>query len=175
MERLEGDLLPKALVTRILFSASKESDLYKLLHSVGSMTKFRQHSELERLHRILAMILRWKSKDSLARAKKQSLTTEEVESAKIVWVKWIQQEIIYELEDSIAVMRKEQKDQIDFSRDCQVLSFMVDQVSAALRGWPTLVSSDPGSQLVLAGGKMESWYQEMESSLQGLVSLKGFC
>ena len=76
MERLEGDLLPKELVTRVLFSVSKENDLYKLLHSVGSMTKFRQHSELERLHRILAMILRWKSKDSLKRIKKQRLTAE---------------------------------------------------------------------------------------------------
>ena len=31
---------------------------------------------------------------------------------------------------------------------------------AALRGWPSVVSSDPGSQLVSAGGKLESWYQE---------------
>ena len=36
---------------------------------------------------------------------------------------------------------------------------------AALRGWPTLVSSDPGSQLVSAGDKMESWFREMERSL----------
>ena len=45
---------------------------------------------------------------------------------------------------------------------------------AALRGWPTVISSDPGSQLVSAGGKLESWYQEMGKSLQGLASLKGF-
>merc|ERR1712105_136831 len=45
---------------------------------------------------------------------------------------------------------------------------------AALRGWPTVVSSDPGSQLVSAGGKLESWYQEMDKSLQGLASSIGF-
>ena len=45
---------------------------------------------------------------------------------------------------------------------------------AALRGWPTVVSSDPGSQLVSAGGKLESWYQEMGKSLQGLASSIGF-
>ena len=43
---------------------------------------------------------------------------------------------------------------------------------AALRGWPTVISSDPGSQLVSAGGKLESWYQEMGKSLQGLASQK---
>ena len=37
-----------------------------------------------------------------------------------------------------------------------------------------MVSSDPGSQLVSAGGKLESWYQEMGKSLQGLASLIGF-
>merc|ERR1711905_81008 len=45
---------------------------------------------------------------------------------------------------------------------------------AALRGWPTVISSNPGSQLVSAGGKLESWYQEMGKSLQGLASSKGF-
>ena len=48
-------------------------------------------------------MLRWKSKDSLARAKKQNLTTGEIESAKTVWVRWIQQEIVCELEDSAAI------------------------------------------------------------------------
>merc|ERR1712030_280880 len=45
---------------------------------------------------------------------------------------------------------------------------------AALRGWPLVVSSDPGSQLVSAGGKLESWYQGMEKSLQELASLRKF-
>ena len=45
----------------------------------------------------------------------------------------------------------------------------------ALRGWPTVVSSDAGSQLVSAGGKLESWYQEMGKSLQELASSKKFC
>ena len=34
-----------------------------------------------------------------------------------------------------------------------------------LRGWPTVISSDPVSQLVSAGDKLESWYQEMGKSL----------
>ena len=124
MERLEGDLLPKELVKRVLFSVSKDCDLYKLLHSVGSMTKFRQHSELERLHRILAIILRWKSVSTLRSAGKQTLTTAEVASAKLVWVKWVQRKIISELEDSAAVKRKGVQNQnaseslaIDNSRD----------------------------------------------------------
>ena len=45
---------------------------------------------------------------------------------------------------------------------------------AALRGWPRVMSLDPGSQLVSAAGKMESWYKQMEKSLQGLASSKGF-
>ena len=45
---------------------------------------------------------------------------------------------------------------------------------AAIRGWPTLVSSDPGSQLVSTGGKLESWYQDMKAPLQGLASSNGF-
>ena len=93
MEQLEGDLLPKELVKRVLFSASKDCYLYKLLHSVGSMTKFRQHSELERLHRILAVLQRWRSVSTLKNADKQTLTIEEVASAKMFWVKWIQKEI----------------------------------------------------------------------------------
>ena len=99
----------------------------------------------------------------------------------------------------MAVMRNDQKDQIDFGRDCQVLTFMVNQLFAAaiaekkvcsgavhcdvvedysaaavirmmrkfaaLRGWPTLDSSDPGSQLVSTEGKLESWYQDMKAPL----------
>ena len=32
----------------------------------------------------------------------------------------------------------------------------------SLYGWPTTISSDPGSQLVSAGGNLESWWQKME-------------
>ena len=70
--------------------------MYKLLHSVGSMEKFRQQSELERLHRILAVILRWRSVSTLKSAGKRTLTIAEVASAKLVWVKWIPKEIVHE-------------------------------------------------------------------------------
>ena len=105
MQHLEGDLLPKELTQSVLFSASKDSEMYKLLHSVGSMRKFRQHSELERLHRILAVVQRWRSVSTLKNADKQALTVEEVASAKLFWVKWIQKEIASELEDSAAERR----------------------------------------------------------------------
>ena len=114
------------------------------------------------------MIQRWKNVDTLRAAKTQSLTAEEVESAKMIWVKWIQMKIVSELEEvarlekeiqmpqhfgwlqprvcrfhisfrkmereavmkEMAVMRNDQKDRIDFGRDCQVLTFMVNQLFA---------------------------------------------
>ena len=115
------------------------------------------------------MILRWKSVDTLKAAKKQTLTAVEVESAKMIWVRWVQMEIVSELEEvarlekeiqmlqhfgglqpqvchfhiwfmkmereavmkEMAVMRNDQKDRIDFGRDCQVLTFMVNQLFTA--------------------------------------------
>ena len=35
----------------------------------------------------------------------------------------------------------------------------------SLRGWPSKMSSDPGSQLESASGQMGSWFQEMKESL----------
>ena len=32
----------------------------------------------------------------------------------------------------------------------------------ALRGWPALIRSNPGSQLESASGKLESWWSSME-------------
>ena len=42
---------------------------------------------------------------------------------------------------------------------------------AALSGWPLVISSDPGSQLVSAARKMECWWAQMGGSLQGLASV----
>ena len=46
-------------------------------------------------------------------AKKQILTAAEVESAKLVWVRWIQREIVSELEDSAAVMKSQRRPEVD--------------------------------------------------------------
>ena len=83
-EQLEGDLLPKELVKRVLFTATQDCEMYKLLHSVGSMEKFRQHSKLERLHRILAFMLRWRNASVLRSTKMRALAVEEVKAAKLV-------------------------------------------------------------------------------------------
>ena len=44
----------------------------------------------------------------------------------------------------------------------------------ALRGWPGIICSDPGSQLESAGGKLESWWLTMGDALRTLGSSKNF-
>ena len=44
----------------------------------------------------------------------------------------------------------------------------------SLRGWPSVISSDSGSQLESASGKLENWWQGMENSLRTLGSTKNF-
>ena len=44
----------------------------------------------------------------------------------------------------------------------------------ALRGWPGIICSDPGSQLEAASGKLESWWQTMGDALRSLGSSKNF-
>ena len=44
----------------------------------------------------------------------------------------------------------------------------------SLRGWPSVICSDPGSQLESASGKFENWWQGMENSLRTLGSTKNF-
>ena len=43
-----------------------------------------------------------------------------------------------------------------------------------LRGWPGVMYSDPGSQLVSASGKLVSWWQEMQDSLMTFAGSKDF-
>ena len=44
----------------------------------------------------------------------------------------------------------------------------------SIKGWPSLISSDPGSQLVSAAGSMESWWRKMENDLLTLAGRQGF-
>ena len=44
----------------------------------------------------------------------------------------------------------------------------------SIRGWLSLISSDPGSQLVSAAGSMESWWRKMENDLLMLAGRQGF-
>ena len=44
----------------------------------------------------------------------------------------------------------------------------------SLRGWPGVVYSDPGSQLVSASGKLVSWWNEMQEPLQSFAGNKNF-
>ena len=44
----------------------------------------------------------------------------------------------------------------------------------SLRGWPSIICSDPGSQLESASSKLQTWWQEMGDSLQSFAADKGF-
>ena len=44
----------------------------------------------------------------------------------------------------------------------------------SLRGWPSIISSDPGSQLESASGKLESWWVTMGDSLRTYGSTRNF-
>ena len=50
----------------------------------------------------------------------------------------------------------------DYSADAVIMTMWR---FASLRGWPTKVLSDPGSQLVSAGGALVSWWNEMKAPL----------
>ena len=45
---------------------------------------------------------------------------------------------------------------------------------AAIRGWPLQFSSDPGSQLESASGKLESWWMQMRHELTDLAAKTNF-
>ena len=45
---------------------------------------------------------------------------------------------------------------------------------AALRGWPSVISSDPGSQLVSAAGKMECWWAHWKVHCKNWLVRKDF-
>ena len=100
MERLEGDLLPKEPVSHVFFTVPKEDCLYKLLYRVDSSDKLSRVSAIEKLHRVLAIILRWKSINKLRNTKQQSLSAMEVVMAKTTWIKWTQEERVPNLKDS---------------------------------------------------------------------------
>ena len=44
----------------------------------------------------------------------------------------------------------------------------------ALRGWPLVIQSDPGSQLESAGGKLEHWWSSFGKPLQNLAGSNNF-
>ena len=43
---------------------------------------------------------------------------------------------------------------------------------ASLRGWPTRIFSDPGSQLESSSGKLGSWFQSMQEQLGNFAADK---
>ena len=45
---------------------------------------------------------------------------------------------------------------------------------ASLRGWPSRITSDPGSQLESSSGQLSSWWDTMRQELAGLASQEGF-
>ena len=57
----------------------------------------------------------------------------------------------------------------DYSADAVIMSM---RRFGCLRGWPSTVHSDPGSQLVSASGKLVSWWNEMHEQLQTLRNLR---
>ena len=59
----------------------------------------------------------------------------------------------------------------DYSAQAVILSL---RRFGALRGWPGVISSDPGSQLESAGGKLEEWWTKIGDSLLTFASTKNF-
>ena len=51
----------------------------------------------------------------------------------------------------------------DYSADAVIMTMWR---FGSIRGWPSNVQSDPGSQLVAASGKLVSWWEEMQEPLQ---------
>ena len=59
----------------------------------------------------------------------------------------------------------------DYSAEAVLLSL---RRFGSMRGWPGIVHSDPGSQLVSAGGKLESWWNRFEGRLRRFGAGKNF-
>ena len=59
----------------------------------------------------------------------------------------------------------------DYSAEAVLLSL---RRFGSLRGWPGIVQSDPGSQLVSASGKLVSWWSDFEDSLRKFAKTKNF-
>ena len=59
----------------------------------------------------------------------------------------------------------------DYSAQAVILSL---RRFGALRGWPGVISSDPGSQLESAGGKLEEWWNKIGHSLMKFAGTKNF-
>lgn len=59
----------------------------------------------------------------------------------------------------------------DYSTDALLLS---PRRFGSLRGWPCVLQSDPGSQLESASGKLETWWETFEKSLNNLAGEKKF-
>ena len=59
----------------------------------------------------------------------------------------------------------------DYSAEAVLLSM---RRFGSLRGWPGVVQSDPGSQLVSASGKLVTWWSELEGVLRRFATCKNF-
>ena len=59
----------------------------------------------------------------------------------------------------------------DYSADAVLTSM---RRFGALRGWPLVIRSDPGSQLVSASGKLVNWWADMQDPLTSFAGSKGF-
>ena len=59
----------------------------------------------------------------------------------------------------------------DYSAQAVILSL---RRFGALRGWPGVITSDPGSQLESAGGKLEEWWKDIGDSVLTFAGSKNF-
>ena len=85
-DKLEGELVPKEVMSSTLATVVQDDDLAGVLERCRS---------LEKCHRVLAYILKWKNLNTLS---KEPLTAEELELARI---KWIQLKMQEDLEKSV--------------------------------------------------------------------------
>ena len=119
-DKLEGELVSKSNFLQQLIDEpyARPIDKAKKLRSTNSHSVpeenclnylLNRHNDVEKLHRIIAYVLRWSNLNNLKRTKNWYHTAEAVREAKIVWIKYVQLLLKKSLEDSVAVAEGKRK------------------------------------------------------------------
>ena len=81
--------MPKEVANPTMMTVSQDDELGRVLANCRS---------LEKCHRMLAHVLRWKSIETLT---KEPLSATEVDKSRTRWVKWVQVTMKEDLEESV--------------------------------------------------------------------------
>ena len=91
-DKLEGELVPKG-VQVVMLAVEEACDLPNLLE---------KHNSVDKLHSIVAYILRWSSPTVLKAAKPWHHSAAELKEAKMVWIKFVQTPMEEDLHNSVS-------------------------------------------------------------------------